>query len=776
MNNISKTIPQILKENICTIFNLLNILIALFLALAGAWKNILFILIILINTIIGIIQEIKAKRQIERLTLLSLPSVNIIRDGVFMSITPSEVKKGDVFLLESGSVICCDCIIRSGSAEINESILTGESEPALKRTGDTLLSGSTVISGRCRAEASCDSENCFTSKISDEVKSTKQGGSELLSAMKRVTRLTGFFIVPLGIFMFIQAYFYRQIPFSSAVVSISAGLLGMLPKGLVLLISVSLAAGVVTLSKKNVLVRDLYSLENLAHCDVVCLDKTGTITKGVLTVERVFSDIADAEFQKLISAYLSCTEDNNSTFAALKNYFTPTKGYKCVSTVPFSSERKYSSVTLEDGRSFILGAPEKLCRIVPQEVSEIMAGGKRVILAGICRGAVLPHNITLVGMIVISDKIKKSAPSTIEYFYRQGIDVKIISGDNPSTASAAARAAGVKNFDSYIDMSEVKDEEILNIAEKYTVFGRVTPSQKKLLVTALQKHNHKIAMTGDGVNDILAMRCSDCGIAMGNGSDAARQTAQLVLLNSDLSALKDVISEGRRVINNITKSAGVFFIKTIYSILICLFCLLCNISFPFIPIQITLIDAIIEGYPAFFMSFERNDKKVQDSFLKSAVLAALPNAIAIFACFAAIVCMKGRLGLDTDQLSLIMYLETGFISLAGLMRASRPFNLRHAIAAVSSAVGFIAAVIMFSPFLQLPALSYGGAAVLIPLTAIAAAVLFSAYICLRPNSRRFIYRLFDSLYKRLCRRTDKQCVKHSTFSYGDNSSPEENPR
>ena len=717
-NSVIKTIPQILKDNICTVFNLLNLLIAISLAAVGAWKNILFILVIILNTAIGIIQEIKAKRQIEKLTLLSLPKVKVIQNDKETEILPDEIRKGDVLSLESGSVVCCDCKIICGTAEMNESVLTGESEPVLKHCGDTLLSGSSVVSGKCRAQVICENEESFASKIVDEVKSTKQSGLQMLTSMKKVTKFTGFFIVPLGILMFIQGYFFRGAPLADTVVSTSAGLLGMLPKGLVLLISIGFASGVINLSKKQVLVRELHSLENLAHCDTVCLDKTGTLTEGKLSVEEVFADIDNKEFEKLMSAYIKNTDDNNSTYTALKNYFKCTDTYGCVSSTPFSSERKYSSVTLDNGQTLVIGAPEKLCKSIPYAASDLMAEGKRVIFAGLCNGEIVPKNIELIGMIVISDKVRKNAEKTIKYFYSQGIDVKVISGDNAYSASAIAEQSGIRNADLYIDMSEVLNEDTENVAERYTVFGRVTPKQKKLLIAAMQKKGHKVAMTGDGVNDLLAMRQADCSAAMGAGCDAAKQTAQLVLLNSDFTVLKDVISQGRRVINNLTKSAGVFFIKTIYSVLLCILCLLFNADFPFIPIQITLIDAVIEAFPAFFMSFERNDEKCEKSFLQTAVRSALPNGIAVFVCCALLLALSRYLGLDSAQSSLLMYLSVGFISLAGVVKASLPFNLLRGFLAVSSVLGFVCAVILFSNLLQLPHLSLMGAIILLAVTVI----------------------------------------------------------
>jgi cation-transporting P-type ATPase E len=716
-NNATKTIPQILRDNICTVFNLLNLMIAIALAAVGAWKNILFIFIILINTVVGIIQEIKAKRQIERLTLLAQPVVTILLAGMEKKIRPEEIQKGDVLVLTGGSAICTDCILQEGRLEVNESILTGESEPVVKHPGDKLLSGSSVIAGRCLAEAECSADECFTAKMVDEVKKTKSGSSELLASMKKVTKLTSFLIVPLGVLLFVQAFFFRSATVDAAVVATSAGLLGMLPKGLVLLISIGLAVGVIRLSKKNVLVRDLHSLENLAHCDVVCLDKTGTLTEGSLEVEAVYPDVSERELQRLMATYLVHTEDNNSTYRALSERFSSTEPYAVTDTTPFSSDRKWSSVTLADGRTLVLGAPEKLCRKIPQEAEALMAQGKRVLFVGLSLGEVDAASIDPVAMIVIADKLRKNAAQTIRYFYEQGVDIKIISGDNPIAAAAVAKLSGVKNTDRLLDATGMTDEDLAQAAETHTVFGRVTPEQKKVLVAALQKQGHKVSMTGDGVNDLLAMRQADCSAAMGNGSDAAKQTAQLVLLDSDFAVLRDVISEGRRVINNLTKSAGVFFIKTIYSVLLCVLCLLLNTDFPFIPIQITLIDAVIEAFPAFFMSFERNDRKVEGTFLSSSIRSALPGSIAIFLCCAVIFLAAPSFGIDRAQASLLMYLTVGIVSLAGVVKACLPFNLLRGFLSAASILGFFCAVLLFAPLLQLPHLAMSGA-MLLPFVAI----------------------------------------------------------
>lgn len=709
MDKATKSVPQILKQNLFTVFNLLNLMIAVALAAVGAWKNILFIFIVLVNTAVEIIQELRAKRQIERLSLAMQPQVKVMRACGEVSLRPEELQKGDVFLLRGGDIISADAVVREGKIETNESILTGEAEPVVKQAGDRLLAGSSVVAGKCRAEASCAAAQSASARMIREVKSMRESGSELLCSIKKVTKLTSFLILPLGALLFVQAYFFRAEALSAAVVSTSAGLLGMLPKGLVLLISIGLAVGVIRLSKKNVLVRDLHSLENLAHCDIVCMDKTGTLTEGGLVLEESYTDIDETEFQRLISTYLVHTEDNNATFQAINDHFQRTSPYEVTGTTPFSSERKWSSVQLADGRTLVLGAPEKLCDRIPTEVTRLMEDGKRVVFVGLCRGAV--QDVKLIAMLVLAEKLHKNAAETVRYLEAQGVTVKVISGDSALTAAAIAKCSGVRNAQRSIDTAELTD--VRSAAERYTVFGRTTPQQKRDLIAAMQERGHRVAMIGDGVNDLLAMRQADCSIAMGGGSDAAKQTAQLVLLNSDFSVLRDVISEGRRVINNLTKSAGVFFIKTIYSVLLCVLCLLLDTAFPFVPIQITLIDAVIEAFPAFFMSFEPNDSKITGTFLDNAMRAALPNAAAIVLCCAVVLLAAPRFGVDHAQTGLLLYLTVGMISLQGVVKASLPLTPRHGLLCGVSVLGFACAALLFSPFLQLPFLTASGALLLL---------------------------------------------------------------
>lgn len=700
---ITKTTGQIIKENLCTLFNLLNLLIAIALACVHAWSNMFFILVIALNTAIGIVQELKAKRLVEKLSLLSMPRADIERNGVAMQVDIDDVCLDDILLLESGKQICSDSVIQEGSVEVNESLLTGESDAVFKKSGDSLLSGSSIISGRCRAKVIHVGSDNYASQIAREAKKVKSLNSELVLSMRKVTKFTGFLIIPLGILLFIQALLVRDNDIYSAVVTTSAGLLGMLPKGLYLLISIGLAAGVVSLSKKNVLVQDLYSLENLAHVDVLCLDKTGTLTMGKMQVEKVvmFPGVKDDEFLPVIGSFLKHTTDNNATFQALNSYFSHSDAYSCIQSIPFSSDRKWSAMKLSGVGTFVIGAPERLCTSeLPKNIKTYMEAGKRILLAGVTKESVdkgqpLPK-ISLLAAVVIVDPIRPNASAAMAYFRKEGVAVKIISGDNPTTVSAIAKQAGVPGAERFIDMSTVPDDRIDYAAEAYSVFGRVTPAQKRMLVQAMHKKNHTVAMTGDGVNDLLALKEADCSIAVGQGSDAARQVAQLVLLDSDFSVLRDILMQGRRVVNNITKSAGVFFIKTLYSVILCLICLITNTPFPFVPIQITLIDLIIEGYPSFFASFEPNSKKVTTRFLPEAIRRAAPNALAISVCFVLYLILNAAgvigAGGENTQANALLFLTIGTVGILGVFKMCYPFNKLRGFLFVTTGLGYYAAV------------------------------------------------------------------------------------
>ncbi len=704
---VTKTTGQILKDNICTLFNLFNVLIAVALALVGAWSNMLFILIIALNTLIGIAQEIHAKRLVDKLSLLSMPMAKVVRDGKLSEIPVYELVEEDVMELSGGNQVCSDSVILSGAVEVNESLLTGESDPIRKAAGDHLLSGSFIISGKCRACVEHVGMENYASKIAHEAKKLRGVHSELLSSMRKVTRFTGYLIPPLGILLFLEAFYLRGDPINHAVVSTAAGLLGMLPKGLVLLISISLAVGIIALSKKKVLVQELFALETLAHVDTLCLDKTGTLTEGKMQVEEVeLTDIGRSmPFDEIIGSFLHYTDDNNATFQALQAHFAQKESFAPVQKIPFSSDRKWSAIAFEEF-TFIIGAPERLAGPeLGDHFEKELNAGKRILLAGITPEPVSPDKplpeIHVLVSIVISDPIRPNAAETLAYFQQEGVDLKLISGDNPVTVSALAAKAGFPDADRYIDMSGVTEEADLEKAvQEYSIFGRVSPLQKKQIVQSLQKHGHSVAMTGDGVNDLLALREADCSIAIAEGSDAARQVSQVVLLNSDFSSLPSVLSEGRRVVNNITRVAGIFFVKTIYSVLLSIVCLLLNIPFPFVPIQITLIDLVIEGYPSFFMSFEPDSRKVSGRFLPSVMARALPNAISILVCFLVFLGVSPLLQISAEQSSILLYLLVGTVGIQAVFKASWPLNKLRVFLCSTMTVGFYAAVFLFHKLLQ----------------------------------------------------------------------------
>lgn len=705
---VTKSTRQIFKDNICTLFNLFNVLIAVALAFVGAWSNMLFILIIALNTLIGIVQELHAKKLVDKLSLLSMPTARVVRNSCVSEIPVQELVQEDVIELDAGKQVCSDSVILAGDVEVNESLLTGESEPIPKSAGDRLFSGSFIISGKCRACVEHVGSENYAAKIAKEAKKLRNVHSELLSSMRKVTRFTGYLIPPLGILLFLEAFFLRSDSLNHAVVTTAAGLLGMLPKGLVLLISISLAVGIISLSKKKVLVQELFALETLAHVDTLCLDKTGTLTQGKMQVEKVLlTELGQSmPFQDIMGSFLSCSDDNNATFQALQAHFKSFQTHSAVEKIPFSSERKWSAVKFNNF-TFVLGAPE---RLGTGETDAILKRdeyrGKRILFAGITQETVsaekpLPH-IQGLATIIISDPIRPNAAETLAYFQKEGVNLKLISGDNPVTVSALGVQAGFPQAEHYIDMTDITDEnEIEKAALNYSVFGRVSPMQKKQLVQALQKNGHSVAMTGDGVNDLLALREADCSISVGEGSDAARQISQVVLLDSDFSSLPSILSEGRRVVNNITRVAGVFFVKTIYSVLLSVVCLLFNIPFPFLPIQITLIDLVIEGYPAFFMSFEPDSRKISGHFLPSVMRRALPNALSIILCFLIFQVLSPILQIPAEQAGCLLYLLVGTVGIQAVFKASWPFDKLRLFLCVTMTAGFYTAVFLFHNILQI---------------------------------------------------------------------------
>ena len=681
----TRTNWEIIRDNVCTLFNLFNLLIAIALISVQAYTNLAYMLIIIINIVIGIIQEIHARNLVQKLSVLKVSKAMVVRDGKEKEINIDEIVLDDIIILDSGRQICADSVVVDGEVEVNESLLTGESDTILKQKGDKLLSGSYVVSGKCYSRVEKVGKDNFAAQITSETKKYKRAESELVNSMKKVTNFTSFVIIPVGLILFVQAYFFRNVDITNSVVSTSAALLGMLPKGLMLLITISLATGVIKLAKKRVLVQDLYSVETLAHIDTLCLDKTGTITEGKMKVNevKIYNEkCMPHPIQKMMTAFINEMTDNNATFMALKDYYKGEEKFEVIDSMAFSSERKWSSISFKNEGSIVLGAPEKLIEKsqmeMPKEIVEAQKAGKRMLFIAYTKKIVSDENLPnleIVAAITLDDPLRKNAKEMLGFFKKQNVDIKIISGDNPLTVSNIAKKAGLESYNSYIDLSNLSsDDEIPALVDKYSVFARVMPHQKSIIVKALQEKGHRVAMTGDGVNDVIALKQADCGITLPEASDVARQVSQIVLLNSDFSVLKSVLMEGRRVVNNLTNVARIFFIKTIYSILLSLFNIITNTAFPFIPIQITLIDLVIEGYTSFFLTFKENSKPIKGTFLRTVIKNALPYALAIIVSIIILTFTGQGLNLTSEEAQTAMYLAIGGISVFAVIEACRPFT------------------------------------------------------------------------------------------------------
>ncbi|MFQ9933595.1 MAG: cation-translocating P-type ATPase [Lachnospiraceae bacterium] len=707
---ITKSKSQIIRENLFTLFNFLNFLIAGLLLAVGAYSNMLFIGIIILNILIGIGQELKAKKMVDELSILNRPSVCVRRENKDILVELNEVVKDDLMVLESGNQICNDAVIVDGMLEVNESLLTGESDAIIKEKGGKLYSGSSVISGRAYAKVTHVGNENYATKLANEVKKEKQMTSEMLDSMRKVTHFTSFLIIPLGIILFLEAFFLRDTPVNEAVVSSSAALLGMLPKGLVLLISVSLATGVIRLARMKILVQNIYSLETLAHVDTLCLDKTGTITDGKLKVHSVIPmmEHTKGEADTLIQSYMAACDDNNATFQALKEVFPKNQIYKPVNKISFSSKRKWGCVSFQGKGSIFVGAPEKLLKSLNENTHEELEKGRRLIVIGYTEkiwenSEDLPEEIQPLYTIVLEDRIRPNAEKTLEFFRREGVDVKVISGDHVKTVSMIAKRAGLNNWSEAVDLSQQGENiDYDELCQKYAVFARVTPKQKQELVKALKRQGHQVAMTGDGVNDLLALREADCSIAVADGSDASRQISQVVLLDSDFTNLPQVVMEGRKVIHNVTRTAQVFFIKTIYSVLVSIFCLLTNQPFPFIPIQITLIDACIEAYPSFITILESDTRRIHGSFLKTALSHALPFGLTVTAMIALFSLIAP---FSAAERQTVMYLLLIVISMTAVIKSCVPFNKLRVFICITMIIGTFGALLILPSLFEVTAIS-----------------------------------------------------------------------
>ncbi|OQO75487.1 ATPase [Enterococcus faecalis] len=708
--NVAKSTKDIIFDNVMTLFNFLNFAIAVCLLFVGAYSNLAFLAIIIVNMSIGIFQEIHARNLVQKLSIVAKENVHVVRNGVQQEIDTKELVMEDIVIISAGEQVPSDMEVIDGKVEANEALLTGESDLIEKEIGDTLLSGSFIVSGQAYARVIHVGAENYAVKITQEAKVHKPIQSELVNSIRKVSKFTSWVIIPLGIILFVEAFWLRDAGIKTSVVASAAALLGMLPKGLVLLISIALTTGVIKLVKKRILVQDMYSIETLAHVDTLCLDKTGTITEGKMKVQKaiILHDKYEELFPQIIGSYLSESTDNNITMQAIRDHYEVSNRFGAKEVLAFSSERKWGAIEFPEIGTVYLGAPERLVddSRLPEAVFTAQENGYRVLMLAIAEQQPLNETkmpyLEPLAILEIDDPIRQNAKETLAYLKEEGIDLKVISGDNPVTVSNIARRAGLPGYESYIDLStKTTEAEVREAVQQYTVFGRVSPQQKRTIVRELKDTEHVVAMTGDGVNDVLALREADCSIAMAEGDGATRQISNLVLLDSDFTTLPDVLFEGRRVVNNVTRVSSVFFIKTIYSFILSIICALTAIAFPFIPIQVTLIDLAIEGYPAFFLSFEGDKRKVVGKFLPTALKNASVNALLVVVNIIAVYLIGQNQGFSSlDTTTLMYYLLVG-ISCMAVVRACLPLNPLRIFLVFSTIIGIYVAAMLFHNILEI---------------------------------------------------------------------------
>ncbi len=730
----TKSVAQIFRDNIFTLFNLINVILAVFVALTGSYRNMLFMGVILANIAIGIFQEIRSKRIIDRLSLISAPKAHLMRGGEELTCAVSDIVMDDIMLLSSGRQICADAVLCEGECEVDESLITGESDPVMKHIGDELLSGSFVVSGTGNAQVIRVGADSYANKITSGAKYVKKQSSEMMRSINKIISTVSVCIVPFSLVLFFKAIFITQQDFNRGIVSTVAAIIGMIPEGLVLLTSLALAVSSIRLAGKQTLCQDLYCVEHLARVDVLCLDKTGTITEGCMEVTEAVTLDPSFDAETALSAFADAMTDVNPTMAAIQAKYQ--RGSQrllvCLRTIPFSSAKKWSAAVFDGVGTYAIGAPsfvlssEKYAAI-KKLCEEYSSKGLRVLVlahsAQQPNDNELPGDISAKALVVLSDKIRSTAPQTLDYFRKQGVTLKVISGDDPVTVSNVAKRAGLIGAESYIDAATLTEDTLSEAAEKYTVFGRVTPYQKLELIKALKAQGHKVAMTGDGVNDVLALKEADCSVAMQSGSDAARNVSQLVLLNSDFANMPLVVEEGRRAINNIQRSAALFLVKTIFSFLLAIVFLIVPYAYPFQPIQMTLISALTIGAPSFLLALEPNHSRVKGSFIANVLKRAFPGGASVVIGIILLLIAQSVFGIPQEQTSVIATFITAATCFGVLFNVCRPFNRLRTGMFILLITGFVGASLI------LPSLFY-----IVPLSgaswAVTAALVAIMWLCL----------------------------------------------
>ena len=721
----TKSVAQILRENIVTFFNFVFIALGVILCFCVDWSDFLgaistfsFLILIVFNALIGILQELRAKRTIDKLSLISAPKVTVIRNGDETEIAVADIVLDELTVLSAGSQICADSIVTEGSIEVNESLITGEPDAILKTPGSHLMSGSFVVSGKAKAQVEHVGADNFASKISAGAKYFKKPNSEIWRSLMFIVKIMAFVIVPIGIALFCVKYFLQSDSVlnggsetvQSTIIGVITSVIGMIPSGLVALSSTVFCVSVIRLSKRKILAQDLYCVETLARVDVLCLDKTGTITEGTMEVHNLIpqNGKSEGDIKQIIRNVTNALADDNATANALRAFVADTEvSHEAESTVPFSSARKWSGARV-NGVTYVLGAPEFVFANPSQEIvdttAEMAKKGYRVMVLASSENdfqdGALPDGITLESFIFITDIIRKEAPDTLRFFKEQGVNVKIISGDNPETVRAVAMRAGLQNCDDVIDASTLKsDEEVREAALKYTIFGRVLPDQKLLLVNALKSAGHTVAMTGDGVNDVLALKSADCSIAMASGSDAAKNVSSLVLLDSNFASMPKVVAEGRRSINNLERSAALYLMKTVYNTLLAILFMIVSHPLPFTPQNLTLMGAVTIGMPSVVLALEPNDGLVEGRFLPKVLSNAIPGGVTVLlGTIAVILCHEIFLpNLSDEQASTLFMIIITFVGFMLLFKVSLPFNIIHLITYILMIVIFVLCYVVTLP-------------------------------------------------------------------------------
>ncbi len=680
-----RTTGKIIRDNLLTYFNLIFLVITVLLCIAGAFRDLTFLPIIIGNILIGIVQELRAKKTLDKMKILNAGHAVVIREGKRQKVTAEELVIDDLIWLSSGDAICADSVVVSGEITVNESMLTGEADGIVKKENEELLSGSFVVSGEGYARLTRVGNDSYISKLTNEAKALKKGEeSEMIRSINMFVKVIGIIIIPMSVILFVQAFVFRNASFRTSITSMVASIIGLIPEGLYLLTTLALAVSMMKLAKDKVLLHDMKSIESLARVDVLCVDKTGTITKPEMTVTEIVS--CDDSMNEVFTDYVMSSIDNNATAVALKKYLNDNNvvnGKRTASKVyPFNSTVKYGAMAFNDDY-YVLGAPEFIIKTgfnnLKDDISQYTTKGYRVIVLAkaesLTRDGVIDGEILPLGFVVLANEIRDNAVETFTYFKEQGVAIKVISGDNPATVSEVARQAGIENAEKYVDASTLTDNLMISEAiAKYTVFGRVTPKQKQQFVKALKMQGHTVAMTGDGVNDILALKDADCSVAMASGSEATAQAAQIVLLDSDFSRMPEIVLEGRRVVNNVQRSASLFLVKNLFSLLLTIFSTVLMISYPLMPSQVSLISMFTIGIPGFLLALEPNKSRIKGHFLGNVLLKALPAGLTDFFAVSALVICGHVFNIPSTDIATASTLLIAVVGFMIMIKISHPFN------------------------------------------------------------------------------------------------------